>query len=156
MSKRLRTRDAINKITVAPRETEVSEADIPDGGLVEKADILHELTKEPRPRLIYDILGHPQGMVSMREFEYYNPSLKRNTIQYHLDRLVEIGIVEKHKLPKGERKRDLPSTFYALSGEGRRFLDRHNLLAEETVWQEIHENVEKTTEIRKIESMPRP
>ena len=95
-------------------------------------------------------------MVSMREFGYYNPSLKRNTIQYHLNQLVELGIVEKHKLPKGERKRDLPSTFYALSEEGRRFLDRHNLLAEETVWQEIHENVEKTPEIRKIESMPRP
>lgn len=126
------------------------------GGLVERADVLHELTKEPRPQLIYDVLGHPAQMPTMREFDYYNPSLKRNTIQYHLNRLVDIGIVERRKLPKGERKRDLPSTFYALSEDGRALLDHHNLLAEESAWRAIHENVEKTAEIEKIESMARP
>lgn len=124
--------------------------------LVERADVLHELTKDPRPQLIYDILGHPRQMPSMREFEYYNPSLKRNTIQYHLNKLIDVGVVEKRKLPKGERKRDLPSTFYALTERGRDFLDEHNLLAEESVWQAIHENVEKTPEIKKIEAMARP
>lgn len=124
--------------------------------LVERADVLHELTKEPRPRLIYDILGHPKGTPSMREFEYYNPSLKRNAIHYHLSELVDLGVVEKRKLPTGRRKRDLPSTFYALTGAGREFLDQHNLLAEESAWQAVHRNVEKTPEIRKIESMSRP
>lgn len=134
--------------------SELDTDDVP--GLVERADVLHELTKDPRPQLIYDILGHPQRMPSMREFGYYNPSLKRNTIQYHLNQLIDVGIVERRKLPKGDRKRDLPSTFYALTGSGRDFLDEHNLLAEESVWQAIHENVEKTPEIRKIESMQRP
>lgn len=138
---------------MAPLETEVGSG---SGGLVENADVLHELTKEPRPRLIYDILGHPQQMPSVREFEYYNPSLKRNTIQYHLNKLIEVGLVEKRKLPTGERKRDLPSTFYALTDACREFLERHDLLAEEEAWRGIHDNVEKTPEIRKIESMSRP
>lgn len=134
----------------------MSQPEAEPGGLVERADVLHELTKEPRPRLIYDILGHPQGMPSVREFEYYNPGLKRNAIHYHLNRLVELDVVEKRKLPTGERTRDLPSTFYALSTVGRRFLDHHNLLAEETAWRAVHENVQKTPEIERIESMPRP
>lgn len=126
------------------------------GGLVDHANVLHELTKEPRPQLIYDILGHPQQLPSMREFEYYNPSLKRNTIQYHLNQLIVLGVVEKRKLPTGERTRDLPSTFYALTEQGRSFLEQHNLLAEESAWQAIHDTVEKTPEIKKIESMQRP
>lgn len=138
---------------MAPLETEAGSE---SGGLVEHADVLHELTKEPRPQLIYDILGHPEQMPSVREFEYYNPSLKRNAIQYHLDKLIDVGLVEKRKLPTGERERDRPSTFYALTDAGREFLERHNLLAEEGAWQHIHDNVEKTPEIRKIESMSRP
>jgi len=126
------------------------------GGLLEHADVLHELTKEPRPQLIYDVLGHPQGMPSVREFEYYNPDLKRNAIQYHLDRLVDLGVLEKRKLPTGERRRDMPSTFYALTEAGRSFLARHDLLAEESAWRAIHDNVEKTAEIEAIEAMARP
>lgn len=138
---------------MAPPETAIDDE---PGTLVERADVLHELTKEPRPQLIFDILGHPQQLPSMREFEYYNPSLKRNTIQYHLNQLVELGIVEKRKLPTGERKRDLPSTFYTLTDRGRAFLEQHNLLDEKPAWKAIHEHVEKTPEIKKIESMPRP
>lgn len=124
--------------------------------LLRNADVLHEITTSPRPSLISDILGHPKGAPSMREFEHYNPSYKRNTIQYHLDRLVEAGVVEKVRLPAGERKRDLPSTFYRLTDEGRDLLDRHNLLEEESAWQAIYENVEKPPEIEAAEEMDRP
>lgn len=127
-----------------------------DGGLVENADVLHELTKSPRPRLVYDVLGHPKGMPSVREFAYYNPSLKRNAIQYHLNELVELGVFEKRKLPTGERRRDRPSTFYALSEAGRAFLEHHDLLGERTAWRAIHDEVEKTDEIAAIEEMARP
>lgn len=125
-------------------------------GALRNVDVLHEITTAPRPSLISDILGHPKGAPSMREFEHYNPSYKRNTIQYHLDRLVEVGIVEKRTLPTGERTRDLPSTFYALTEEGRDLLARHNLLAEETAWKAIYENVEKPPEVQRAEEMDRP
>ena len=125
-------------------------------GVLENADTLHEITTSPRPSLLADILGHPDGAPSMREFEHYNPSYKRNTIQYHLNRLVEVGVVEKVTLPAGQRKRDLPSTFYRLTDEGRTLLDHHNLLEEEIAWTAIYENVEKPPEITAAEEMDRP
>lgn len=124
--------------------------------VLRNVEALHEITTSPRPSLIADILGHPEGAPSMREFEYYNPSYERNTIQYHLDRLIEIGVVEKATLPAGRRKRDLPSTFYRLTDEGRTLLDRHNLLEEETAWTAIYENVEKPPEVEAAEEMDRP
>lgn len=124
--------------------------------LLRNADTLHEITTSPRPSLISDILGHPEGAPSMREFEHYNPSYKRNTIQYHLNRLIEVGVVEKVALPPGQRKRDLPSTFYRLTDEGRALLDHHNLLEEETAWTAIYENVEKPPGIEAAEEMDRP
>lgn len=124
--------------------------------LLQNADVLNEITTSPRPSLISDILGHPKGSPSMREFEHYNPSYKRNTIQYHLDRLIEIGVVEKLTLPAGQRKRDLPSTFYGLTDDGRDLLARHNLLDEEVAWQAIYANVEKSPEVRAAEEMDRP
>jgi DNA-binding HxlR family transcriptional regulator len=125
-------------------------------GSLRNVDTLHEITTSPRPSLISDILGHSKGAPSMREFEHYNPSYKRNTIQYHLNRLIEVGVVEKVALPPGQRKRDLPSTFYRLTGEGRTLLDRHNLLEEESAWTAIYENVEKPPEIEAAEEMDRP
>lgn len=124
--------------------------------LLRNADVLHEITTSPRPSLLSDILGHPKGAPSMREFVHYNPSYKRNTIQYHLNQLIDAGVVEKIELPAGQRKRDLPSTFYRLTDDGRTLLARHNLLEEETAWAAIYENVEKPPEIEAAEAMDRP
>ena len=130
----------------------------PDGrqGVLRNADVLHEITTSPRPSLLSDILGHPKGAPSMREFGHYNPSYKRNAIQYHLNQLIDAGVVEKIELPAGQRKRDLPSTFYRLTADGRTLLARHNLLEEEAAWEAIYENVEKPPEIEVAEKMDRP
>lgn len=117
---------------------------------------LRLVTQPTRAALISDILGHPEELPSIREFDYLNPDTKRSNIEYHLQQLIEGGIVEKVSLPKGERARDLPSTFYGLTDDGYDLLDRHGLLEERPVWKAVNQRVEKPPEIREAEALERP
>ena len=119
-------------------------------------EVLRLISQPTRAALLSDILGHPQEMPSVREFDYLNPDVKRSNIEYHLGKLVEAGLVEKLTLPTGDRKRDLPSTFYGLTEYGRSVLDGHGLLDEQPVWKAVNQRVEKPPEIRDAEEMPRP
>ncbi|UTF53352.1 winged helix-turn-helix domain-containing protein [Natronosalvus rutilus] len=118
-------------------------------------DRLRLITQPTRAALLSDILGHPKESPSVREFDYRNPDVKRSTIEYHLQELVEAGVVEKITLPAGERKRDLPSTFYGLTDEGYDLLERHGLLEEQPVWKAVDERLEKPPEIRAAEELDR-
>lgn len=73
-----------------------------------KWEVLRLISQPTRAALLSDILGHPQEMPSVREFDHLNPDVKRSNIEYHLGKLVEPGLVEKQTLPTGKRKRDLP------------------------------------------------
>ncbi|WP_331232243.1 winged helix-turn-helix domain-containing protein [Natronorarus salvus] len=119
-------------------------------------EVLRLISQPTRAALLSDILGHPQELPSVREFDYFNPDVKRSNIEYHLNKLVEANIVEKQSLPPGERKRDLPSTFYGLTDEGWSILEKHGLTDEQPVWKAVNERVEKPPEIQEIEQMKRP
>jgi DNA-binding HxlR family transcriptional regulator len=117
---------------------------------------LNVVTQETRFSLIQDILGHPSGLPTLKELNYVNPSRSQTTIRQHLQRLVDAGIVEKVELPEDRRQNDLPYTFYGLSENGRRFLEDHKLLRAEETLREIYDRVEKTAEIERYETAPRP
>lgn len=117
---------------------------------------LNVVTQETRFSLIQDILGHPSGLPTLKELDYLNPSRSQTTIRQHLQRLVEAGIVEEVELPEDRRRNDLPYKFYGISAEGRRFLDGHKLLRAEETLRAIYDRVEKTAEIERYESAPRP
>lgn len=117
---------------------------------------LNVLTQETRFSLLQDILGHPEGLPTLRELDYVNPSRSRTTIRQHLQRLVEAGIVEEVTLPNDRRRNDLPYKFYGISDEGRRFLGEHKLLRAEDTLREIYARVEKTDEIERYEAADRP
>ena len=117
---------------------------------------LHVVTQETRLSLIQDILGHPSGLPTLKELDYVNPSKSQTTIRQHLQQLVEAGLVEKVELPEDRRQNDLPYTFYGLSDDGRRFLEDHKLLRAEETLREIYDRVEKTAEVERYESAPRP
>jgi DNA-binding HxlR family transcriptional regulator len=131
----------------------------PDGGtsdLDRVRERLNIVTQETRFSLIQDILGHPSGLPTLKELDYVNPSRSQTTIRQHLQRLVDAGIVEKVELPGDRRQNDLPYTFYGLSEDGRRFLEDHRLLRAEETLREIYDRVEKTDEIERYETAPRP
>ena len=113
-------------------------------------------TQETRFSLVQDILGHPSGLPTLKELDYVNPSKSQTTIRQHLQRLVEVDIVEKVELPEDRRQNDLPYTFYGLSEDGRRFLEDHKLLRAKETLRAIYDQVEKTAKIERYETAPRP
>lgn len=117
---------------------------------------LNTVTQETRFSLLQDILGHPSGLPTLKELDYVNPSRSQTTIRQHLQQLVEAGIVEEVALPKDRRQNNLPYKFYGISEEGHKFLADHKLLRAEETLQTIYERVEKTEEIERYETAPRP
>jgi DNA-binding transcriptional ArsR family regulator len=117
---------------------------------------LNVVTQETRFALLQDILGHPSELPTLKELDYVNPSKSQTTIRQHLQQLVEAGIVEEVLLPEDRRKNDLPYKFYGISESGRQFLDEHKLLRAQDTLREIYDRVEKTDDIERYETAPRP
>ena len=117
---------------------------------------LNVVTQETRFALLQDILGHPSELPTLKELDYVNPSKSRTTIRQHLQQLVDAGIVEEVLLPEGRRQNDLPYKFYGISESGWQFLEEHNLLRAQDTLREIYDRVEKTDDIKRYETAPRP
>ncbi|NLV09477.1 ArsR family transcriptional regulator [Halomicrobium mukohataei] len=118
-------------------------------------EALRAITQETRASLIADIVGHPEGMISVPELDYLNPDIERSAITEHLDVLLDTGVLAKATIPVGERSRDLPYTFYYVTEAGRDLFDRNDIF-DEAIWREQYETVQKTPAIREIEGMDRP
>jgi len=116
---------------------------------------LRKSTDEARANLIADVVGHPKGAPSVAELDYMNPSLGEDAVRNHLRELCEAEVVEELVVETGNRVRGYPYKFYRLADEARELFDENNLFPEEP-WQRQYERVEKTSEIREIENMPRP
>lgn len=117
---------------------------------------LHIATQQTRFTLLQNILGHPQQLPSFRELALLNPTKSESTVHSHLETLVAHGIVKSVELPPGERRRDLPHTFYQLTDGGRRFLEEHGVLQAEDTLQAIYDAIDKPERLRRYESAPRP
>lgn len=116
---------------------------------------LQKATDKKRADLLADIVGHPEGLPSVEELDYMNPSLSTDAIRRHLAELMDVGVVRERAFDPGERLRDYPYKFYELTAEARELFDRNGLFPE-AAWQRQYQAVEKTARIREVESMPRP
>jgi DNA-binding transcriptional ArsR family regulator len=134
----------------------MSTPETPPSDLESVRSRLNVLTQETRFAMLQDILGHPEGLPTLKELDYVNPSKSRTTIRQHLEELVDADIVEEVLLPEDQRRNDRPYKFYGLSEEGRAFLEEHKLLRAEDTLREIYDRVEKTDEIERYEAAPRP
>ncbi|MDT3437475.1 MULTISPECIES: helix-turn-helix domain-containing protein [Halobacteriales] len=117
---------------------------------------LNVVTQETRFSLLQDILGHPSELPTLKELDYVNPNKSQTTIRQHLQQLVDAGIVMEVLLPEDRRQNDLPYKFYGLSESGRQFLEEHKLLRAQDTLLEIYDRVEKTDDIERYETAPRP
>lgn len=118
-------------------------------------EALRAITQETRASLIADVVGHPEGTISVPELDYLNPDIERSAITEHLARLVDVGVLGKTTIPVGERSRDLPYTFYYVTDAGRDLFDRNDIF-DEALWREQYEKVTKSPDIKEIEGMDRP
>ncbi|WP_129116703.1 helix-turn-helix domain-containing protein [Halegenticoccus tardaugens] len=134
----------------------MSTSDHPPSDLESVRERLNVVTQETRFALLQDILGHPSELPTLKELDYVNPSKSQTTIRQHLQQLVDAGIVEEVLLPKDRRKNDLPYKFYGISESGRQFLEEHKLLRAQDTLREIYDRVEKTDDIERYETAPRP
>lgn len=116
---------------------------------------LQKATDKKRADTLADIVGHPEGMPSVEELDYMNPSLSDDAIRRHLKELMDVGVVTERVFEPGDRLRDYPYKFYELTDAARALFDRNGLFPEDA-WHRQYQAVEKTARIREIESMPRP
>ncbi|KYH23972.1 hypothetical protein HAPAU_40510 [Halalkalicoccus paucihalophilus] len=134
----------------------MSTSDHPPSDLESVRERLNVVTQETRFALLQDILGHPSELPTLKELDYVNPSKSQTTIRQHLQQLVNAGIVEEVLLPEDRRKNNLPYKFYGICESGRQFLDEHKLLRAQDTLREIYDRVEKTDDIKRYETAPRP
>ncbi len=126
-------------------------------GEMEPRELVHFVTQQTRFALVSNILQHPDQLPSMYELEELNPSVSDATVYKHVQKLIDAGIVKEVALDDGERRQGYPWKFYALTKEGREFLDNHNLLAAEETLQQIYETIsDKPEKMTKYENAPRP
>lgn len=117
---------------------------------------LNTITDETRFTLLKNIVGHPEGMPSLTELDYVNPSKNKSTIKGHLDELIAIGVVERFTKDENRGKENTPYAFYALTDDGEAFLEEHRLLQAKETLERYYAAVEKTEEIQAHEAAPRP
>ncbi len=134
----------------------MSTSDHPPSDLESVRERLNVVTQETRFALLQDILGHPSELPTLKELDYVNPSKSQTTIRQHLQQLVDAGIVEEVLLPEDRRQNDRPYKFYGISESGRQFLEEHKLLRAQETLREIYDRVEKTDDIKRYETAPRP
>jgi DNA-binding HxlR family transcriptional regulator len=116
---------------------------------------LQKATDKKRADILADIVGHPEGLPSVEELDYMNPSLSDDAIRRHLHTLESVGVVRVREFDPGDRLRDYPRKFYGLTEAARQLFDRNDLFPEDA-WRRQYRSVEKTARIRDLESMPRP
>jgi predicted ArsR family transcriptional regulator len=127
------------------------------GGSADNRELIHFVTQQTRFTLLTNILQHPQQLPSMYELEQLNPSVSDATVYKHMQKLIEAGIVKEVALSDDQRRQGYPWKFYRLTGEGREFLEAHNLLAAEETLQRIYETIsDKPEKMVKYENAPRP
>lgn len=122
----------------------------------DELDDLRFVLERTRIILLQQILAHDTGALSVAELDYRNPDLDEVDVRYHVREMAERDVVTALKLPTGERRRDLPTTFWAVTEKGIDLLERMDLLDETLVWQEAYDHTERTDEIARIEELDRP
>ncbi|QUJ74005.1 hypothetical protein [Haloarcula marismortui] len=117
-------------------------------------DVLHTITQETRYDLLQIIIGHPKGSPSLSELTYMADVTNESTVYQHLQRLMEIGVVEKITVENQEK--GYPRKFYHVPKEVLESLQDRGLFEDVVALRKIYDSVRKNEEIREAEEAPRP
>lgn len=113
------------------------------------------LSQETRHDLLQVILGHPQHLVSVTEFDYYVPK-SRSTISEQLTDLADHEIVTRYHHEPNADVRDIPADFWGLTEFGVGLLDEYKYLRGLPVMRAAHDATHKTDAVQRHETAPRP
>lgn len=121
-----------------------------------RREMLDMATQKTRFTLIQGIVSHPKELPSLEELKFMNPSLGRTTIHEHLQKLIDVGVVEKVENPETLNESDLPSKFYGLTEQGRDVLEGTGLFEAEDTLKHYYNSIQKNDEHIRHEEAPRP
>lgn len=113
------------------------------------------LSQETRHNVLQVILGHPEHLVSLTEFDYYVPK-SRSTISEQLTDLADHEIVSRYRCESNADVRDVPADFWGLTEFGVGLLDEYRYLRGLPVMRAVHDATHKTDTVRRHEDAPRP
>jgi len=103
--------------------------------------------------ILHQILAQPDGVLSVEELLYRNPEASEDNVRYHLRKLVERDIVEKHPVARDPDLDDPPTTFYSVTAEGIDLLRAVSMYEEAAVWRSVYDQMERTDRIEAIENL---
>jgi DNA-binding transcriptional ArsR family regulator len=119
----------------------------------EEIDRRRFVLEPTRLDILRQILAHPDGVLSVEELKYRNPDDDEQSLRYHIRKMRERDIVEKHNVARSETLDDPPTTFYSVTGEGIRLLRTVNMYDEIAVWRSVYEQMERTERIEQVEAL---
>ena len=134
-------------------ESHVGSADV--GPFAEQQRLFELLSQDTRHLIIQELLGHPDHLMSLAEFEYMTGK-SQAAITDQLETLIDAGILAQYTYEPSETKRDLPSKFYGFTEYGIGILYDYKYLRGLPVTRALYENTRKTEKIKRHEAAPRP
>jgi hypothetical protein len=114
------------------------------------------LSQEPRYLIIQAILGHPDALASKSEIAHFLPDDSLSVVEYHLQRLVEHGIIAQYTYESDKRVPDFPRRFYGPTTYGVIILGELGYLDSVPMMRAIQQRVRKSESIRRHLNAPRP
>lgn len=144
-----------NIVSHLPESDEDLEHPFGTGPLEERRWVYELLSQETRYYILQVILGHPDHLVSLAEFDYFIPKSKP-AINDQLRTLSEPEVITDYSHPPNESNRDYPSTFWGLTEKGVDLLYQFNFLQQTPVLRALFDVIRlDSTRQRHVEA-PRP
>lgn len=113
------------------------------------------LSQETRHNILQVILGHPEHLVSVTEFDYYI-SKSRSTVSEQLEDLASHEILGQYHHEPNAEVRDIPADFWGLTAFGVSLLEEYNYLRGLPIMRVAHDATHKTETVQRHEDAPRP
>jgi len=113
------------------------------------------LSQETRHNILQVLLGHPDHLLSVTEFDYYI-SKSRATISEQLADLEDHDILTQYSHEPNANVRDLPSDFWGYTAFGVGLLAEYNFLRGLPIMRAVHDATHKTAVVKRHEAAPRP
>lgn len=113
------------------------------------------LTQETRNHILQTILGHPEHLVSVTEFDHFVPK-SRSTISEHLVALEEKNIIAKYLHEPNQEQRGLPAEFWGLTPLGVELLHEYKILRGVPIMRALTDHTYVTQQVKRHRDAPRP
>jgi len=113
------------------------------------------LSQETRHNILQVILGHPEHLVSVTEFDYYIPK-SRATISEQLTNLADHEILARYSHEPNAESRDIPRDFWGFTAFGINLIAEYNYLRGLPIMRAAHDATHKTATVQRHEAAPRP